>query len=312
MIFPRACFALVLLSACARNGNDATLHSSANGTSYALRYPQLLAAARQTLADDQKRAHELSVGLAKVNEIKLADPSLPRRVVDEADAAGTTEGYDRARGTERDVALVWSEERAGLGARTSAAVQKELDGGCGEKDLGPTLQHALKDGLDKPLERRLRATNEAQRTLELHKARLAPGTLPAWQRAADEIALASHYAYVALPADVRALQRLLDEQSRVEATLGRAIDDERKIQTEPHAGEQKASQDRVVEIEKVRAAVTPEVEQARSANGAAKALVQTAQDEYVAALKTIRARLESAPPAEPTKVVTNPTASIKH
>ncbi|MET0287233.1 MAG: hypothetical protein ABW352_22300 [Polyangiales bacterium] len=312
MHLSRACVALVLVSACARSGSDQTLHSSANGTSYALRYPQLLAAARQALADDQKRAHELNVGLAKVNELKLGDPVLLRRAVDEADAAGTTESYDRARGAERDVVQLWSEERAGLGARTSAALQKELDGGCGEKDLGPTVQHALKDGLDKPLERRLRANNEAQRTLELHKARLAPGTLPAWQRAADDIALANHYAYVALPADARAVQRLLDEQSSAQATLERAIDDERKIQAEPHAGEQKASQDRVIEIEKVRATVAPEVEQARKANDAAPALVQAAQDEYSAALKTIRARLESAPAAEPTKVVTNPTASNTH
>jgi hypothetical protein len=296
MLFQRACIALVVLSACAHaNGGPDNLHSSANGTSYALRYPQLLAAARDALSEDQKRARTLSAGLDK--PIKVSDPSLPRRVLDEADEAGTSEAFAQAYGSERSVAQLWSEERAALGARTSAAAQKLLaDGNCADKDLAPAVQGALKDGLDKPLERRLRANNEAQRTLELHKARLAQGTLPAWQKTADEIALASHYAYVVLPADARALERLLDEQSSVEATLARAIDDERKIQTDPHAGEQKASQDRVVEIEKVRAALDPEAELARKASSDAINQQRTAQDEYQAALKTIRERLDATAP----------------
>lgn len=309
----RALVALVLLSACAHR-QGAALHSSADGTSYALRYPQLLAAARSALAEDEQRAHELNAGLAKVTQIKLAEPTLPRRVVDEADAAGTSDGYAEARGSERDVAQFWSEERVALGARASAAAQKELEGGqCADKDLGPALQHSLKDGLDKPLERRLRANNEAQRTLEIHKARLAPGTLPAWQRAADEIALASHYAYVTLPTDAERLARLLDEQRSVESTLSRALDDERKIQTAPQPGEQKASQERVIEIEKVRAAVSPELEQARKVSDAARERLRAAQDEYQAALKSLRTHLESAPSPEPSHPPANSTANaVKH
>jgi hypothetical protein len=307
MLFQRACIALVFLSACAHRAQE-PLHSSSNATSYALRYPQLLAAARNALEADDRRAHELNAAIVK--PIKVSDPSLPRRVIDEADEAGTSDAFAQAYVSERSVAQLWSEERAALAARTSAAAQKQLaDGNCADKDLGPAVQGALKDGLDKPLERRLRANNEAQRTLELHKARLAPGTLPAWQKAADEIALASHYAYVVLPADVRTLERLLDEQSRVEATLTRAIDDERKIQTEPHAGEQRASQERVVEIEKVRASIAPEVELARNASAHAGDQQRAAQDEYEAALKTIRSRLD-APPAPATANVS--AATVKH
>ncbi|HEX5657612.1 MAG TPA: hypothetical protein VFX59_10480 [Polyangiales bacterium] len=309
MSLPRACIALVLLSACAQGRHD-TLHSSANGTSYALRYPQLLAAARSVLSEDDKRAHAANASLAKVSQIKVAEPSLPQRVVDEANEAGTSESYARAYGSERDVAQLWDEERGPLAARTSAAAQKLLaDGNCADKDLGPAVQGSLRDGLDKPLERRLRATNEAQRTLELHKARLAPGTLPAWQRAADEIALASHYAYVVLAEDTDRLQHLLDERSSVEATLVRAIDDERKIQTDPHAGEQKASQDRVVEIEKVRAAVAPEAEQAQKATAAARDQQRAAQDEYEAALKAIRDGLSRAPTSA---AASSAAGAVKH
>ncbi len=305
MLPKRACIALLVLGACAPNGQT-TLHSSAGDSSYALRYPQLLAAARKTFDEDARRAHELSASLRKVSQIKLAEPTLPRRVISEADAAGTSEGYAEARESARDVSGFWDEERPALAARTSAALQKELaDGGCGDKDLGPAVQHALKDGLEKPLEKRLRASNEAQRTLEVLRARLAPGTLPAWQRAADDIALASHYAYVTLPEDARALSRLLEQRSSVDATLSVAEEDERRIQRAPQLGEQKASQDRVVELAKVRAAVTSEVELARRATDTAGSRVQTAQEEYQTALKTMRASIEST-------LVAHPTAQVTH
>jgi hypothetical protein len=315
----RSCsIVLVALTACAGSRNQPRLHSAAESTAYALQYPETLASAQRTFAADKQLAHALSNGLAaRVNEIKVgAEPALPLRVVDEADAAGTSEAYARARTEERSFSTFWAEERAAVGARASAAAQKELaDGQCANKDLAPAVQHALKEGLDKPLERRLRAYNEAQRTLELHKARLLPGTLPVWQRAADEIALASHYARVLLREDAHELERLLAEQSAVHATLSRAIDDERKIQTDPRGGEQKASQDRVVLIEKARASVPLAADQARAARSGLDDQLSHAEVEYSQALAAIREHLRalpaapSAPPAKPAPVVAKPTAS---
>jgi hypothetical protein len=308
----RALLALSLLGACAHNASS-TLHSSAASTGYALHYPELLAAAEKQLAADARRAHELDVSLAKLDQLKVSDRELCERVIDQADRAGTSDAYARARNDDRSIAAFWDDERAGIGARASAAAQKELaDGSCADKDLGPAVQGALKGSLDKPRERRLRASNEAQRTLELHKARLAPGSLPAWQRAADEIALASHYAYVALPDDVRELERLLREQADVQRTLDDAIDEERKIQRDPRGGEQKASQDRVVAIEKTRAEVSPTVEQARKVTDAARAALAAAQDEYDAALKRVREHISSSSAAETSRAVASPTArSVK-
>ncbi|HEY6880223.1 MAG TPA: hypothetical protein VI299_19500 [Polyangiales bacterium] len=284
------------MSACAGGNASSALRSAADGTSYALRYPQRLADAERALAEDKQRAHTLNEDVSRITELKIGDPTLARRVADEAHAAGTSAAFAQAYAEERSIAAFWSDERNGLAARVNAATQKELASSpCAQKDLGPTVQHALKDGLDKPLERRLRANNEAHRTLELHRARLPPGSLPSWQRAADLIALASHYANVVIPADARELARLLDERADVERTLGRAVDDERAIQTDPRAGEQRASQERVVEIEKSRAAIAPTAERARGAGERAQADAERAQEEHRAALERVQQHFDAPP-----------------
>jgi hypothetical protein len=292
--------ALVLWGACATSRLEPRLQSSADSVAYALRYPDALAAAQRAFDQDAQQAQQLSVALSKrIHELKADDSALLLRVVNEADAAGRSEEYARTRRQDRELADFWSEERGGLASRASAAAQKELaETSCADKDLAPAVQHALKDGLDRPREKRLRASNEAHHTLELHRTRLA-GSLAGWQRAADEIALASHYTHVALREDMRELERLLGERNAVEATLGRAVDDERVIQSDPRAGEQKASQDRVVRVEKVRASLAAVSEPAQRALDDQQRKQAEAERAYEQAIEAIREHLRAVSPAQP-------------
>jgi hypothetical protein len=302
-----------LSAGCASHSYDAKVASSADGAGYALRYVDDLDSATKAFAADKQRAHDLTSSLpARARDVKPGgDRSLLLRIVEESDRAGRAESYARTQSEERALRAFWEDERGPLSARVAGAAQKDvLDAGCTQQvELGGSVQHALRDGLDKQLERRTRAANEGQRTLEQHKARLAAGTLPAVQRLSDEIALTSHLVHVALVSDVRELERLLGERRDVDATLGRMLEDERATQADPHKpSEQKASQERVVQIEKSRAALTPKVAEAEAGLRDHEEQLRLAQEEYEKTSEAIKAsfRGEPEPAAQPVAATVKP------
>lgn len=302
--------AFSLAAGCAAHAHDAKVASSADGAGYALRYLDALDAATKDFAVDRQRAHDLSAALAaRANDGKpFTDRPLLLRIVEESDRAGRGESYARTQSEERALRAFWEDERGPMSARVASAAQKNVtEAGCTQQvELGGSVQHALRDSLDKQLERRTRAANEGQRTVEQHKARFQPGGLPAVQRLSDEVALASHVVNVALPEDVRELERLLGERRDVNATLSRMLEDERAIQADPHKpSEQKASQERVVQIERSRSTLVPRVQQAEHALQRHEEQLRLAQNEYESALEALKARLREpeAPPAPPPPAV---------
>ncbi|MDB4989558.1 MAG: hypothetical protein JWN04_4736 [Myxococcaceae bacterium] len=286
---------------CAGRPLDSKVASSADSAAYALRYGDDLDAATKRLFADKQRAHDLTSALpSRAHEVKPGgDRALLLRIVDESDRAGRSQSYARTQGDERALRSFWDDERGALAGRVSGAAQKEvLDAGCKETvELAGPVQHAMRDGIDKQLERRTRAANEGQRTLEQNKAKLAAGTIPAVQRLSDEIALASHLANVALVEDVRELDRLLAERADVEDTLRRMLEEERVLQSDPHKpAEQKASQDRVVQIEKTRAALPTKSAEAEAALKDHEEQLRLAQNEYDNTIEAIKASFRDAQP----------------
>jgi len=292
--------------------------SSSAAPGYALGYPSRVDSAVAQFEHDSARAQELAAALpTRGSELKLnGERALVLRVIDEADAAGRSQRMREAVAEERAQRRFWDEERAALSARVGSATQKQAaEKGCSELELQGAVSGALRDGLEQRLERRMRAENEAQRTLELNKARLAPGSLPALQRLADDVARASQLANVALVDDLRELDRLTRERRAVAATLERALDEERAIQAEPHgAAEQRSSQERVVQIEKSRAALEPSVSSADAVLVDHENKLAFARSEYQRALAELKQRvpqvapqpLVQAPPRASAKAVQKP------
>lgn len=263
---PRLFALMVSLSAggCAGGQLEPTTVSSARGSGYALGYVDQLKRARETFESDDVRARELGAS-SRAHAAALkpdVDRAIALRVVEQSDESGRGQSFSRSRDDERALRAIWEDERGALGARVGSAAQKEvLDAGCKEVDVQPAVQRALRDGFDRQLERRMRAANEGQRTLEQNKARLSPGNYATLAKLSDDLALASQLVHVALVEDVRELDRLIAERQDIDDTLSRTLDDERAIQSDPKKpSEQKASQERVVQIEKQRASIGPEVQ----------------------------------------------------
>jgi len=291
---------LAVVPACA-GSHQTKVVSASDSAAYAAHYVDALDAATKRLQTDQQRAHELATTLpTRARELAPhVDRELALRVVDEADRAGRSASYVRAQNDDRTLRAFWEDERAGLGARVSSAAQKQAtDAGCTQTfESNGDVQHALRDGVDRQLERRLRAASEAQRTLELSKARLAPGRLVALQRLADDLSSASYLGNVGIDEDTRELDRYLRERGDVEKTLDRMLDDERALQRAPQKpAEQRASQDRVVQLEKLRASLPARETAANDALGDSERAVRLAQDEYDNTIELIKATFRDGGP----------------
>lgn len=295
------CCLLLVLAACADNQPKPIMVSAAGLPSYAIGYADRLQAEADVLVADKQQASEQSQKLsAAAGGLKPgADPAAVLAVLHQADQAGRTEAFAQANAEARSLHAFWRAERHPITARAKNAAQKQLtEGNCGtcsQLDLGGTLGYAVGAGIDKQLEKRLRASNEAHRTIEYNQDRFgAAANLPLVQRLADDIALTSYQVNIALPQARDRIDALLAERAEVDATLARAIEWERRYQAGARsASDKRNSQERLALLEKSRAAIP---EAAAGAEAARKDLdphIETLRDGYAATLQALQDELRA-------------------
>src|SRR5690349_12431595 len=197
------CSSALVLAACADKQPKPIMVSAAGLPSYAIGYPNRLTAETNILVADKQQADEQSQKLStRAAELKPgADPTVVLVVVQQADQAGRTGAYASVVSEARNLREFWEEERGPISARANGAAQKQLtEGKCGTCDkleLGGTLSYAIGSGIDKQLEKRLHAANEAYRTIEYNQDRIGAANVPTVQKLADDIALTSYQVNVA-------------------------------------------------------------------------------------------------------------------
>jgi hypothetical protein len=294
------CCALLMLAACADKQPKPITVSAAELPSYAVAYPDRLASETELLVTDKQQADEQSQKLStRAGELKPgADPATMIVVVRQSDQAGRTEAFARANGQVRDLRAFWEEERGPISARANGAAQKQLTegncGACGQVDLSGSLGYAVGAGIDKQLEKRLRACNEAHRTIEANEDRIGAANVPTVEKLADDIALTSYQVNVALPVERSRIDALLDEQGDVDATLAHAIEWERSYQSANRsARDKKRSQERLAILEKSRAALPTAVANANAARKDLDPTIETLRKRYADTLEALEKNLES-------------------
>jgi len=281
--------------ACAGQKLHPVMASSAESTPYAVGYPDDLEATRGLLAEEKTQAQTLSAGLAaQTQELKTPlDTELALRIVDAADEAGESESYTRARAQERAVREFWEEERGPIGARVNGAVQqKASEAKCeSTEQLTSSVSYALREGVDKQLERRLRSQNEAHLLIDRNKSSLG-ANVPVLQKLADDVTVNSYLVHNALIEDANRISRMLAERRTVERTLDDAIEEETRPPTAPQsAAERKASAERLAALTKARDALSSASANAEGEVKNAEEQTKTAQSEYDAALSALRDEL---------------------
>jgi hypothetical protein len=266
--------------------------SSADSAVYAQRYPAELESTRTRLAEEKTQAQTLSAGLAaETKDLKTPiDSELVLEIVDAADEAGKSEALAKAREADRAVRAFWEEERGPIGSRVNNAVQqKAVEAKCENTDLTGTVPYALREGVDKQLERRLRSQNEAHLLIDRNKGTLGQANTQALQKLVDDVSLNSYLVNIALIQDSNHISKMLSERRSVQGALDDAIEEEtRPSATQPSAAERKASAERLAALTKSRDALDAATSNAEGEIKTSEEQVKAAQSEYESALADLR------------------------
>jgi hypothetical protein len=264
---------------------------------YALAYPAALEASRKQLVDDKTRATELTNQIRERQLKTAADPQLLVEIVERADRAGRSRSFVTAQREARAFRAFWEEERGAIAARVSAAAQKQIsEAHCQDVDLGPGTSHALREGFDRQLDKRVREHNDAQELIERERSALGPSGVNELQKFADEIAYTSYLVNVALIDDKDLIEQQLSDRRDVERTLEQRSAQERQhAQSAKSKEERKQSEERAAELDKSRAALAAAVANADAETKEIEHSIEQAQTDYDLAFDTTRDRLRSRP-----------------
>lgn len=209
---------------CGSKQSGVVVESAASESGYASRYPEEMAKTRNDFLTQESGARTLMQNLANYpGELDKPDFARVKEIYSAADAAGRSGSYVARARENRSVESFFEEEKGEIskkvaGAANYAASQK----GCKAEVYGPA-SHALEKSVEKQLEERLRAHNEAHGIIDANEEALGKANREKLEKHADEIAYASYLVRVASHESKAELERKLAESKDVRSTLDRVI-----------------------------------------------------------------------------------------
>jgi hypothetical protein len=289
--------ALLLLGACtSSSGKGPTLVPSAAQPSYALRYGDELTASTKAVGQAQADEKSIASGFSgRIDELKKPDWDLVLTVIDESDAAGKSADFADAHGEVDGVRTFWSREKDSITSKVAGNAQYTIKQApnCTNVDVGGAVQYALNDSMDKALQKRLRASNNAFVLIDRNKASLGAANVAALEKLADDIAQASYVVHVELVVEAERLRRLLSDRGSIGATLDHYVQDEKAFQAQSGRtdADKKASDDRIIGAGKAKASADLAATQAEPVAKDLDQAIDTANKDYEAALKALRDKI---------------------
>jgi hypothetical protein len=260
---------------------------------WAASYADDLGDATKRLTDDRAQGQQIDQGLAlRANDVKSpTDSAALLAIVKRADEAGRSEAYVAEAEQQRAVRAFWSDERDKVVGRAAGAAKSAVgDAKCeGNPDVSGKVGYAVSDGVDKALEKRLRSKNDAHVLVERYKTALGQANDAPAKKLADDVALSSYLANVALVNDRLRVASALQQRQAADDTLQRAIADERAFQQDKGRtdAERKASDDRIAQYQKSQQAIGGAVVSADVALKNVDEQIKQAQRDHDTALKAL-------------------------
>jgi len=264
--------------------------SPASEPRYATEFPAELQRTMDAINAAETKTKELDAKLAAFPD-GLKSPAWAKvlEVAKLADAEGRAYAYVEAR-REHDAAAAFFEaekdeiNRKVAGAAGSAAKAK----GC-DVDVSGAASYALKDVIEKRLEKRLHEHSEAHVYIDRNAASLGKDNVEKLSNAADDIADAAYMAHVVVVENKLKMRRMIAEAEGVKVTLDASIRAEQQYQAESGrtAAEKKASEERVDAARKASGNLDAAVMQAKGVSERADervAAITKAYDDAIAKL----------------------------
>lgn len=277
---------LLLSLACHRQGEGPKVASSAEQVGYAERYPDELARVESNVSKE----HNLADSFVQLKEFpsELSEPEWQKvkSIYEAADEEGRAAAYAQRYEEGQTVGRFFEEEKKPIVSRVSgsvtyAAKEKKIED---FQPYGP-VNFGLEKGVEQQLEDRRRADSAAQTLIKDNEAALGKKNVPALQKQADTLSLASHLVYVRVVLDEQELARLVDESSAVRSTL-----EERK---ETLSKAEKPNKEELAKIDAALAGMDERVEKAKAALDGAEQRREKLKKDYEAALNALIDDVES-------------------
>jgi len=296
-VFVVAALAAASLSACSSQPTP-TFASAAGESSYAERYPANLLALRTEYAADEERARKIMADFPSYpGALTAPNPDAYQGVVVRADAAGKSGAYAEQAAENQSVERFFTDEKDNLNQKVGGAAQyaaKQKD--CTADVFSPTVG-ALDHSVDKALEDRLRAHDEAHRFIDDQQDALGKPNLEKLQKQADDISLASYFVHVRTKQLKAELARQVNEASDVKSTLSRSDEQAKAVLTNPGASKpaKATAQTRANSAEAASKQLDSEVDQAKRALSDLDARTEKLEKDYAAALDALEKAIANLP-----------------
>ncbi|MFS8067881.1 MAG: hypothetical protein ACMG6S_16080 [Byssovorax sp.] len=296
-----AALALSAAVGCSTPKPEPEIASSASQQGYAVGFPQALTEATTSFSQGQS---EIRKGIAELPGYpgKLKNPGWARvrDVMSRADQAGKSSAYvDRMRRIEGAYEF-FATEKDEITRKVAGSAQFVAKKQC-DVDVSGAVASSLKDTIDKQLEKELRDANESQHLIDRYRTALGKENAAALELQADALSRTSYLVHVQLVESKLRVQRMLTEIDEVQRTYDAALAAERELQAEKRttAPEKKASDERIAEINKSRAALDSAVQQGSSLLPQLDEQIQTITREYDEALAKLLASLDEKAKSDP-------------
>jgi hypothetical protein len=284
----------LMLAACSAPKPEPEIASSAPQARYAERYPAELQALSSAFGEGQVTSKKTIDSMSGYpDELKKVKPEQALAIVERADEAGRSYAYvERVR--EVDGAYrFFTEEKDEITKKVAGAAQfVAKQKGC-EVDVSGPAAHALKESVDKQLEKRLRERNEAHLLIERYRESLGKDNAAALEKQADAISYASYVVHIELVEQKVRINRLLAEIETVKKTTDDAIAAERAFQGEASRtpAEKKAAEERIEALNKSKALLDAAVTQAQNTAESMQERITELQKQYADGFAALRKKL---------------------
>lgn len=296
-LFWRLAFAAVGLSTAAGCAPpiEPQIASSAPEPMYAADYPDALSSTMEAINAAEARTKETTAKFSSYPDA-LKSPPWPKvlEIVTLADTSGRAYAYVEARREHDGARAFYEAEKDEIvkkvaGAAGFTAKQK----GC-DVDVSGAASHALKETIEKRLEKRLREASEANVYIERNQAALGKDNVEKLHDQADEIAHAAYLAHVVIVEHKVRLRRMIEEGESVKRSLDAGVRAEQAYQAESGRtpAEKKASEERAEKMRTAAAKVDSAVTQARNVSERADERIAAVTKTYDDAIAKLREDLK--------------------
>ena len=244
----------LIAAGCAKKTPTPVIASSADTPGYAVAYPEALGGRLTRYTEDAVAAREKSTAFQSYPDA-LSEPDwqVAAQVYTQADEAGRGKAFADQMAERYIVAQFFQEEKDDITRRTNngvAAAIKKAECNCDVETHG-AVAFALKEGVDKQLEKRLLDAAGTETIIEQNEKPLGKKNTKTLSTQAIDIAFTAHVVFVELPSLYQALEWQLSEAGHVRDTLYREKEREnaRLSSDDSTKAEKKAAEKRIADID---------------------------------------------------------------